>query len=232
MAAHIDGTTDSDVRDRTLAQFAQGEIQVITNCQVLTEGWDSPAASCCVLARPTKSYGLYLQMIGRVLRPHEDKADALIIDHAGNVYEHGFPDDVGGWTLDEDTPIEERRRERLAKESQPTTCRNCFHVYEHRRDCPKCGWQPTQKSEEVSMQEGRMHKVERRRKVSDLSEEERFWNSCLYRCANSGKRLTMNQVRGMFRKRFPHANPSQFQRVPQDPREWSMTAAAFIGRAA
>lgn len=228
-AAHIDGTTDNDIRDQILSDFANGEIDVVTNCQVLTEGWDAPIASCCVLARPTKSYGLYLQMVGRVLRPHESKEDALIIDHAGNVYEHGFPEDAGDWDLDEDTPIEERRRERLAKQGSPTTCRNCFHVYDHRRDCPLCGWMPTPKAEAVNMQEGRLHKVEKRtRKKSDISDEERYWNNCLYRCANSSKRLTMNQVRGMFRARYPQANPKSFQRTPGDPREWSMTAKEFI----
>lgn len=228
-AAHIDGKTDNEVRDRVLAEFEAGEIQVITNCEVLTEGWDAPVASCCVLARPTKSYGRYLQMVGRVLRPFEGKEDALILDHAGAVYEHGFPEDAGDWDLDPDRPIEERRRERLAKESQPTTCRNCFHVYEKRHDCPKCGWMPTPKTEAINMQEGRLHKIDKvLKKTSDISPEERFWNNCLFRCANSGKRLTMNQVRGMFRRKYPRANPKKFLRVPDDPREWSMTAKEFV----
>ena len=70
---------------------------------VLTEGWDQPEVACCVLARPTKSMGLYRQMAGRVIRPADGKSNALILDHAGATYAHGFVEDPVEWTLDEDT---------------------------------------------------------------------------------------------------------------------------------
>jgi superfamily II DNA or RNA helicase len=82
LAEHLDGSTPTDERDRILAQLAAGQIDVVTNAMVLTEGWDSPSVSCLVLARPTKSLGLYRQMVGRVLRPAPGKTDALILDHA------------------------------------------------------------------------------------------------------------------------------------------------------
>ena len=63
-----------------LAKYASGEIQVLTNCEVLTEGWDSPKTSCIVLARPTKSPVLFTQMCGRGTRLAENKQDCLIID--------------------------------------------------------------------------------------------------------------------------------------------------------
>ena len=66
---HIDGSTPKPERDATLARLATGEIEVVSNCMVLTEGWDMPEVGCCILARPTKKMGLYRQMIGRVLRP-------------------------------------------------------------------------------------------------------------------------------------------------------------------
>ena len=68
-AEHIDGTTPKPERDATLARLASGEIELVTNCMVLTEGWDMPEVGCCILARPTSKMGLYRQMIGRVLRP-------------------------------------------------------------------------------------------------------------------------------------------------------------------
>ena len=79
-----------------------GEIEVVTNCMVLTEGWDMPEVGCCILARPTKKMGLYRQMIGRVLRPAEGKADAIVLDHSGAVFRHGFVEDPVEWTLDPD----------------------------------------------------------------------------------------------------------------------------------
>jgi DNA repair protein RadD len=58
-AEHIDGSTPKAERDASLARLASGEIDVVTNCMVLTEGWDLPAIGCCVLARPTRQMGLY-----------------------------------------------------------------------------------------------------------------------------------------------------------------------------
>jgi superfamily II DNA or RNA helicase len=65
IAAHLDGTTPADERDAILERFAAGDIRIVSNYGVLTEGWDVPAAGACVLARPTKSLGLFLQMAGQ-----------------------------------------------------------------------------------------------------------------------------------------------------------------------
>jgi superfamily II DNA or RNA helicase len=69
LAEYIDGETPTEERDRLLTQLASGEIEVLINVGVLTEGWDSPPVSCIVITRPTKSLGLYRQMAGRGLRP-------------------------------------------------------------------------------------------------------------------------------------------------------------------
>ena len=68
-AAAIYGEMEQAERDVILRKFSTGEISIITNCAVLTEGFDEPTIEVCHLVRPTKSIGLYLQMIGRVLRP-------------------------------------------------------------------------------------------------------------------------------------------------------------------
>jgi DNA repair protein RadD len=103
---HIDGTTPKDERDDILKKLAAGVIDVVCNCMVLTEGWDMPEIGCCVLARPTRKMGLYRQMIGRVLRPANGKPDAIVIDHAGAVYRHGFAEDRVEWTLDPERSAE------------------------------------------------------------------------------------------------------------------------------
>jgi DNA repair protein RadD len=105
-AEHIDGGTPKAERDATLQRLGSGEIDVVTNCMVLTEGWDMPEVGCCILARPTKKMGLYRQMIGRVLRPAPGKADAIVIDHSGAVFRHGFAEDPVEWTLDPDRRAE------------------------------------------------------------------------------------------------------------------------------
>ncbi len=79
--------------DRRAALLAHSRGAVLVNCMVLTEGWDSPSTSCCILARGCGSVGTYLQIVGRVLRPSPGKPEALLIDLTGrSFYDHGAPD--------------------------------------------------------------------------------------------------------------------------------------------
>lgn len=81
--AVISGETPRKERVQTYEDFRTGRVQVLSNCMVLTEGFDAPWASCAVIARPTQSNPLYIQMVGRVLRPWPGKKDALVLDIAG-----------------------------------------------------------------------------------------------------------------------------------------------------
>lgn len=83
-AAAISGTTERAERDRVLAVWRAGETQTVVNCQLLTEGFDLPGIEAVVIARPTRSQALYVQMVGRGLRPAPGKSDCLVIDVAGN----------------------------------------------------------------------------------------------------------------------------------------------------
>ena len=87
-AEHIDGTSTD--RDAILARLRSGETYVVSNCQVLTEGWDLPALEAAIIARPTASLCLHLQMIGRIMRACEGKTGCLVLDHAGNHHVHGL----------------------------------------------------------------------------------------------------------------------------------------------
>ena len=98
-ASPLDGTTPNDERDAIIARLASGETLVVPNVGVLCEGFDSPPVKCAILARPTKSTGLYLQMAGRILRPWQDQA-AIILDHAGCVMEHGLPQQYREFSLE------------------------------------------------------------------------------------------------------------------------------------
>jgi len=89
-AAMVSGETPVDERRDILARYASGDIRVIANCAVLTEGFDDPDTSCIVVARPTRSRALYTQMIGRGARRHPGKADCLVIDVVGASAEHSL----------------------------------------------------------------------------------------------------------------------------------------------
>lgn len=99
-AAVVHGNLEDDDRDGALARFAAGKIKVLVNVMVLTEGWDCPRAEVCILARRVASPSLYLQMVGRVLRPFEGKTSALMIDLSGNRELHGDPDELRDWHLE------------------------------------------------------------------------------------------------------------------------------------
>jgi hypothetical protein len=89
-AAAIDGAMSRDERRAVLDRFRRGEIQVLTNCQIATEGFDHPPIACVVMLRPTKSWSLYAQMAGRGTRLAEGKADCLLLDVVDNCDEHSL----------------------------------------------------------------------------------------------------------------------------------------------
>ncbi|KIF72126.1 DEAD/DEAH box helicase [Streptomyces sp. AcH 505] len=87
-ATTIWGDMPREARATALNWYKAGKVQVLTNCMVLTEGFDAPWTSCAVIARPTKSPGLYCQMAGRALRLFEGKKDALLLDVMGASTRH------------------------------------------------------------------------------------------------------------------------------------------------
>lgn len=87
-AADINGKHDRESRTRIMRAFKQGELQVLTNMQLVTEGVDVPNVGCVLMLRPTQSWALYTQMVGRGLRINEGKSDCIVIDVVGNTASH------------------------------------------------------------------------------------------------------------------------------------------------
>jgi DNA repair protein RadD len=98
-AEHVDASTPRKERERILRGLDTGDVTLVSSVGVLTEGFDSPKAEVCILARPTKSVSLFLQMIGRVLRPAPGKAEALVHCHSGNLLRHGLVEDPRDYSL-------------------------------------------------------------------------------------------------------------------------------------
>jgi DNA repair protein RadD len=161
-AEHIDATTPKLERDATLARLASGEIELVTNCMVLTEGWDMPEVGAGILARPTRKMGLYRQMIGRVLRPAPGKVDAIILDHSGAVFRHGFVEDPVEWTLDPDkraaNPAHTARKDGTT--SRLKECPQCQAVMIAGEACFSCGWLPAPKPRAIVL-EGELTEISR-----------------------------------------------------------------------
>lgn len=176
MAAYVDGATPADERQRILADLRAGRIEVVVNCMVLTEGFDCPPVSCIVLARPTKSFPLYLQMLGRGMRACPGKSNWILIDHSGSIYRHGFPDEPIQWTLQPDKkaarPLQAARERGAAKGL--VACPECGAVRQQGEACPACGWRPKQRAEGVETLDGELGLVTRKRQSVGVSIDQRM----------------------------------------------------------
>jgi len=151
-AAHVDAFTPDEERQDIFQSLKSGEIQIISSVGVLTKGFDETSINCCILARPTKSLSLYIQMVGRAIRAHDGQTDALILDHAGNVERLGWPDDPLPVELCDgektENKTQEENEEKKEKELKPKKCPDCHFLVESKIfTCPKCGYLFAKKSE-------------------------------------------------------------------------------------
>lgn len=145
-AEHLDGTTPTHEREGILSRLKSGATHVVSNVNVLTEGWDLPELEVCVLARPTLSVGLYMQMVGRGMRPAAGKGVLRIHDHAGCILRHGLPDQDRDYTLSRDP---KKKSDRLVL-PPVRTCGQCFAIYPAAsRACPSCGYENESAAREI-----------------------------------------------------------------------------------
>lgn len=172
-AASIDGGLDSTERRRRVAQLTEGEIDVLTSCDLISEGFDCPAIGAAILLRPTKSLALYLQQVGRALRPYPGKSEAIILDHAGNVLRHGLPAQDREWKLTEDRATGEQGEKKIPLR----TCMNCYaivRVVRGQDKCPKCEhpW-PVAERALLEQVDGELVKMTRREQEQAAREQSR-----------------------------------------------------------
>lgn len=161
-AASLDGgMADVDRRAR-IDDLAAGRLQVLTSCDIISEGTDIPVVGAAILLRPTQSLGLYLQQVGRALRLYPGKVSAIILDHVGNVARHGLPDEAREWSL---AGVEKRGRSKDDDDGPPppVTCETCYRqiVRPLPPCCPSCGASLKTAGREASLQhvEGELQRI-------------------------------------------------------------------------
>ena len=137
-AAHLDGKMSKAERLTTINKFRLGEIKVLCNCSLISEGFDVPDCDGVIMLRPTKSLGLYLQMVGRGLRVSADKT--IVLDHVGNYKEHGLPCDKREWVLTE--------KKVKSGNVSVSLCQECFAVFSGSK-CGACGSERITKIKEI-----------------------------------------------------------------------------------
>jgi superfamily II DNA or RNA helicase len=146
-AAHVDGNTPRQQRRELIAALGSGDLDLLCNCGLVSEGLDVPGVVAAILLRPTRSLALYLQMVGRALRPAPGKNMAFILDHAGNVLRHGLPTARRRWSL-------HGKQQPDGATDNLMRCRHCGAMNERSAEfCTRCG-------AELHQQQQRAPKVE------------------------------------------------------------------------
>ncbi len=154
-AVAASGATEASKRDAAIAGLATGAVQVLCSCDLISEGLDVPAVGAVILLRPTKSLGLYLQQVGRGLRPAAGKTHLVVLDHAGNTLRHGPPEMPREWSL-AGRPKKKRDQDDAPPARQ---CPECFAVHAPAPVCPECGHEYEVKAREIEHVAGELQDV-------------------------------------------------------------------------
>jgi DNA repair protein RadD len=179
-AEHIDCFTPDADRKLILDRLRAGTTKVVSNCAVLAEGFDLPDLECMILARPTQSLIRYLQMVGRVLRPAEGKAAALVLDHSNTVESLGFPTDALPLTLDDGL-------KKVKKVAPPKLhiCPKCKAVSRRKPNpCNACGYAPPKPLFDINQREGELRELIRVEVPFD--ERQRYYAGLIKICLERG----------------------------------------------
>jgi superfamily II DNA or RNA helicase len=214
-AEHLDGTTPTAERDAILARLESGETLVVSNVGCLCEGWDQAAVKCAILARPTKSPGLYLQQAGRILRPWNGLR-AMVLDHAGCVQMHGLPQDDRAFSLDGDERRQKKAEGQESASKAVRICTKCFAVLPPSVGiCPECGFE-SPKVEVPHEADGTL--IEMTGNAGDVADDPRFeeWQKLVATAAKKGFKPGWAYYR--FKERYGVAPPKAFDRLTPRPR--------------
>ncbi len=155
-AIHVDGETPEHIRDMAIESFIEGRTQVLSNVDLFGEGFDVQGIEAVILLRPTMSIGLYLQQIGRSLRPQLGKT-AIILDHVGNCARHGLPDEVREWSLEGRPKTRSKDPDAVAVK----VCPKCFAAQlPGKSACQYCGYTYAIQPREVKQVAGELKEVD------------------------------------------------------------------------
>jgi len=177
-AEHLDAHSNDEIRAEVLGRLEDGDVQVVCNVGLYTEGFDYPGAECIVLARPTKSMGLYRQMVGRGLRPYEGKTECVVIDHGGCIDRLGFIEDDVEWSLEGKKTAYKKKVKRI-KEKTIMTCPMCSFVFTGSM-CPQCGYKIKNWGKLIETTNDDLIEVGKNRKIYTKEEKLKFMQMAEY----------------------------------------------------
>jgi superfamily II DNA or RNA helicase len=177
-AEHLDARSSDEERQAVFLNMEKGRTQVICNVALYQEGMDVPGISCVVIARPTKSMGLYRQCCGRGLRPLPGKKNCLILDHGNVIEEHGLLDWDVEWVLDgKERAWKKPRRENVTK---LVKCRACNLVFSSRATCPDCGTEVVSFGRKMKTIEAELEELTDKKPKATMADKRRFFGMLRY----------------------------------------------------
>ena len=193
-AEHVDGTDSAARRDRVMMEFKTGGLDVVGNCDIISEGFDAPSCEVVIMGARTTSITRYLQQAGRVMRYQAGKV-AEVLDLVGNSFGLGLPDDARNWTLTGglDDSFD-------SGQADPRACPECKMLFRG-NSCPQCGYQiigleqerEADKRVELEIAQPGAAKVQRKRKGPRMPRTE--LNKLLYGARRSPD--TMAELRAI-----------------------------------
>ena len=212
---HIDAHSTDEERQDILRRFKNGDVQVVTNVGVFSEGADFPWASCVVLAKPSKSYARYIQMSGRGLRLYSGKENCILIDHSGLIQRHGFLDDEVYWSLDGKDKAWNKKATK--KEKPPLVCDMCQTLFKG-NVCPRCGYKIKNYGKKIEAIEADLQEITKeksKKKIFTMEEKLKFMRMAEYHRREKG--YAEGWASHLFRSKFS-VWPNKFKGVsPLEP---------------
>jgi superfamily II DNA or RNA helicase len=156
-AGIIHGKLTPEARKQVVDNLTNGKIRVMASVDVVSEGFDLPTVETAILLRPTTSLGLFLQQIGRVLRPAANKT-AYVLDHVGNLTRHGLAEDPREWSLEGQGKKSKKGEAALGLKQ----CPKCYCMHPPAPECPECGYVHEMKPSRIlSVIEGNLEEFKR-----------------------------------------------------------------------
>jgi len=231
-AAHVDADTLDWDRDRIFDQLATGEIKVVSNVGIIKEGVDIPCLGCVQWWTDPAGRVAWVQGCGRIMRPFSGNAHlppkrvGVIIDHAGALARHGFPDEDMEWPLMGNADAAFKKRHDDGETEKTLYCKTCELVYHGQAHCPQCGRLPPKPPRSVFAPEPVEHTHELLTEADraglgtfpDTREERvRHWFRCLRAAHSRDKSFGMAAM--IFKRKYGGFPGDDFPMMPRG-RAW------------
>ena len=206
-AAHVDADTPDDERDRLFEEVAQGKLKVVSNVGIIKEGVDVPELGCVQFYMDPSGRVAFLQGCGRIMRPSVSKTHGVLIDHAGAVFRHGFPDEDTEWTLEGNADDRFKEKHDIGLTEKALYCSHCERLYHGHLACPDCGRTPAKAPRSIFAPPPQHTRDEiltladrQAQAVNDRDEKVKHWLRCLGVAANRGGTFAMASA--IYKKKY------------------------------